>query len=128
MTEVEFKRKTKRLALATIALVETLPRSMTAQVIGKQLVRCATSVGANYRAACRGKSSADMLMKLAIVEEESDEAIYWMELLTEACIVPEDRIRPLRDEMNEIVAMTVVSIRTLRAKATGVSANPKSQI
>ena len=102
MTEAEFKRKTKRLALAAIALVETLPRIMTAQVIGKQLVRCATSVGANYRAACRGKSPADMAMKLTIVEEESDEAIYWLELLTEADIVSDEKNAPdsQRDERN----------------------------
>src|SRR2546430_721605 len=80
LTELEFKRKTKLAALSSIAFVDALPRQTAAQVIGKQFIRCATSVGANYRAACRAKSVADMVAKLAIVEEEADEAVYWLEL------------------------------------------------
>ena len=75
MTEEEFKRRTKELALVAIRFVHELPRDPSAQVIGKQFVRCATSVGANYRAACRAKSIPDMLHKLSIVEEEADEAV-----------------------------------------------------
>jgi four helix bundle protein len=81
MDEQAFKQRTKKLALRVIELIEALPKSRTADVIGRQLVRCATSVGANYRSACRGKSTADVLAKLAIVEEEADETIYWLELL-----------------------------------------------
>ncbi|MEZ2224899.1 four helix bundle protein [Microcoleus sp.] len=116
MNEQEFKQRTKKVALQVIRLVETLPNKMTAQVIGKQLLRSATSVGANYRAACRAKSTADIIAKLGIVEEEGDECLYWMELLVEAEIIPEDRIKSLRQEMNEIVAMIVASIKTLRSK------------
>jgi four helix bundle protein len=76
LNEREFKERTKRFALDVIKLVGELPREKTADVIGKQLVRSATSVGANYRAACRAKSHADLLAKLAIVEEEADESIY----------------------------------------------------
>jgi four helix bundle protein len=81
MDEQAFKQRTKKLALRVIELVEALPKSRTADVIGRQLLRCGTSIGANYRSACRGKSTADVLAKLAIVEEEADETIYWLELL-----------------------------------------------
>ena len=80
MDEQEFKNRTKQIALRVIRLVESLPNSNTAQIIGKQLLRSATSVGANYRAACRGISTADVLHKLAIVEEEADESLYRLEL------------------------------------------------
>jgi len=97
-------------------LVEVLPKSRTADVIGRQLLRCGTSVGANYRSACRGKSTADVLAKLAIVEEEADETIYWLELLIEANIKSVSDIDDLLKETNEIVAMTVASIKTLRTR------------
>jgi four helix bundle protein len=114
MDEQAFKQRTQRLALKVIELVEVLPRSRTADVISRQLLRCATSVGANYRSACRGKSTADVLAKLAIVEEEADETIYWLELLVQAEISTSDKVRPLIKEADEIVAMTVASIKTLR--------------
>lgn len=79
MTENEFKNRTKQIALRVIRLVESLPKTNSAQIIGKQLLRSATSVGANYRAACRGKSEADVISKLSIVEE-ADESLYWLEL------------------------------------------------
>jgi four helix bundle protein len=125
MTENQFKEKTKQIALHVLSLVDALPHSLAANTIGKQLLRSGTSIGANYRAACRGKSRADMLHKLSIVEEEADESLYWIELLTDAKLVSGKRVAALRDEIGEIVAMTVTSIRTMRAKA---SANPKSKI
>jgi four helix bundle protein len=114
VNEELFKGRTKRLALDIIELIESLPRSRTADVIGRQLLRSGTSVGANYRAACRGKSKADVISKLAIVEEEADETSYWMELLVESQIVQPSRVTELLRETNEIIAMTVASIRTLR--------------
>ena len=116
MNEQIFKQRTKRLALQVIELVEALPRGRTADVICRQLVRCATSVGANYRSACRGKSTADVLAKLAIVEEEADETTYWLELLIEARIGSATDCESLLKESNEIVAMTVASIKTLRIR------------
>ncbi|MBM2806284.1 MAG: hypothetical protein HW419_4177 [Deltaproteobacteria bacterium] len=116
MDEQIFKQRTKKLALNVIELVEALPKSKTADVIGRQLLRSATSVGANYRAACRGKSTADVLSQLAIVEEEGDESAYWLELLIEANIVAEGEVVGLLRETNEIVAMTVASIKTLRRR------------
>lgn len=125
MDERELKHRTKKLALRVIKLVESLPKGQTAEVIGKQLLRSATSVGANYRAACRGKSPADVLHKMAIVEEEADESLYWMELLIESGITSEAKLSNLMSETNEIVAMTVASIKTLRSNQFN---NPKSKI
>ena len=126
MDEREFKQRTKQLALRIIRMVESLPNTNTAQVIGKQILRSATSVGANYRAACRAKSTADMLHKLSIVEEEADETLYWLELLVEADIFPEAKLKSLMSETNEIVAMIVSSIKTIRTSKNGY--NPKSKI
>jgi len=114
MDEKEFKERTKRFALQIIELVESLPKSKTTEIIGRQLLRSGTSVGANYRAACRAKSAADMIAKLAIAEEEADESIYWMELLVDAGTVSADQIDPLRAEANQLVAMLVASMKTLR--------------
>lgn len=116
MNQQEFKNRTKQLAIRTIKVVESLPQTTTAQVIGKQVLRSSTSVGANYRAACRAKSTPDMLYKLAIVEEEADETSYWLELLVEAQIIPEVRLKNLMSEVDEITAMIVSSIKTLRQK------------
>jgi four helix bundle protein len=130
MNEQEFKDRTKQIALRVIRLAEFLPKTASAQIIGKQLLRSATSVGANYRAACRGKSSADVLHKLSIVEEEADESLYWLELLAESEIVSETKLSLLKRDINEIVAMTVSSIKTLRSKNTDQSKiqNLKSKI
>ena len=119
MNEEIFKARTKQLALKIIELIESLPRNRAADVIGRQLLRSGTSIGANYRAACRGKSKADVISKLAIVEEEADETIYWMELLTESKIVYTSRVDALIKETNEILAMVVASIKTLRRTIKG---------
>ena len=116
MDEKTFKERTKKFALAVVRLVETLPRTRTADVLGRQLLRAGTSVGANYRAACRGRSASDVVAKLGIVEEEADEAIYWMELLADAGVIPAERIGTLKKEANELLAMTVASIKTLRSR------------
>ena len=116
LDEITFKNRTRLFALEIIRLVESLPRSRVGDVIGRQLLRSGTSVGANYRAACRGKSASDVIAKLGIVEEEADEAIYWLELLVDGCIVMPDRIGTIRKEANELLAMTVASIKTMRAR------------
>ena len=118
MTEEEFKARTKQVALRVIRLVTVLPSSDVSRVIGKQLLRSGTSIGANYRAACRGKSRADVINKLAIVEEEADESLYWIELLIASEIGPEQTLLPLAEEINEIVRMAVTSIKTLRSKTS----------
>jgi four helix bundle protein len=114
MDKIELKSRTKHFALRTIRLTGSLPKSRIADIIGKQLLRCSTSVGANYRAACRAKSSADFIAKMGIVEEECDECIYWMELLIESGIVKEHDLKELMDEANRLLAITVTSIKTAR--------------
>lgn len=108
------KGRTKSFALRVINLVNALPDGRSAEVIGRQLLRSATSVGANYRAACRAKSQADFIAKMGIVEEEADECMYWMELLSEAKLVQAEKLQPLMEENNELVAITVSSIKTAR--------------
>jgi len=126
MDERQFKNRTRQIALRVIRLVAALPPGKTADVIGRQLLRSGTSIGANYRAACRARSPADMLAKLGIVEEEADETIYWIELLVEAEIIQRQRVDDLLCEVNEILAMTVASIRTLRSRSP--IQNQKSKI
>ncbi|MHB8654534.1 MAG: four helix bundle protein [Terriglobia bacterium] len=133
MDEHTFKARTKKFGLAVIHLIETLPRNRTSDVICRQLLRSATSVGVNYRAACRGRSGSDMVAKLGIVEEEADESIYWLELLVDSNLVPPEQVNLLAKEADEIVAMTVASIKTLRnRKQSGVDhyviQSPKSKI
>jgi four helix bundle protein len=132
MDEQTFKDRTRALGLRVIRVVKSLPRERTADVIAYQLLRAGTSVGANYRAACRGRSPADVLSKLAIVEEEADEAIYWLEMLIDAQLMPARRLHSLIKESNEILAMTVASIKTLRSRtrlrAQSKIQNPKSKI
>jgi len=114
MATSNLKKRTCEFALRVIRLVNTLPKDRAADVIGKQLLRCGCSVGANYRAACRAKSQADFIAKMAIVEEEADETMYWMDLLAESGLIKKDRIANLFDEANQLVAITVSSIRTAR--------------
>jgi four helix bundle protein len=92
------------------------------------LIRSGTSIGANYRAACRGKSTADVIAKLRIVEEEADESAYWMELLIESGVMPEGPLSESLQETKEIIAMTVASIRTLQKRNGRFSSNRQSKI
>jgi four helix bundle protein len=115
MNADEMKQRTRAFALRVIRLVEALPKTKTADVVGKQLLRCGTSVGANYRASCRAKSPADFIAKMGIVEEEADETIYWIEMLIESGLIEKDRVAGLLDEANQIVAIVVSSIKTARS-------------
>lgn len=122
------KQRTKSFALRVIVLVDSLPTGKTAEVIGRQLLRSGTSVGANYRAACRAKSVADFIAKMGIVEEEADECIYWMELLADARILPMDKLKPLIAEADELVAITVASIKTAKENKKIIPQIPHSAI
>ncbi len=127
MDEKTFKARTKKLAVAIIKVVDKLPRSLATDVIAKQLVRSSTSIGANYRAACRAKSTPDMINKLKIVEEESDKTEYWLELLMEAGLVLQAQVADVYKEVDEILSMTVASIKTLRGRTSKSKiSNPKS--
>jgi four helix bundle protein len=110
----EIKNRTKNLAVEIIKFCDELPEDTKYYVISKQIIRSATSVGANYRAACRGKSKADFIAKLGIVEEEADETLYWLELLLELDSGLKKRVSPLYKEMNEILSIVVASKKTAR--------------
>jgi four helix bundle protein len=114
MNEQELKQRTKRFGLRVIKLVESLPSTSTARTIGNQLLRAGMSVGANYRAACRGRSKADFVAKAGISLEEADECLYWMEMLQEAAICPSERLKDLIKEADELVAIFTASIKTAR--------------
>jgi len=109
MTAEQLKKRTKLFGLHVIRLVETFPQTQTFTVIGRQLLRCATSVGANYRAACRARSKADFIAKSGIAEEEADESVYWLEMLVEATIVNPSRITKLLAGANELTAIMASS-------------------
>ncbi len=114
MKQKDLKQRTREFALRVIRLVESLPEGQTADVLGRQLLRSGTSVAANYRAACRAKSPADFISKMGTVEEETDESLFWMELLVEAGIIPLQKLESLIQEANELLAITVASINTAR--------------
>jgi len=105
MDKNELQKRTKRFALEVIRFVMSLRKGMLTDVLGKQLIRCATSIGANYRSACRARSYADFIAKIAIVTEEADEAIYWLELIKESGLTGNTAIEPLIDEANELTAI-----------------------
>ena len=114
MNSEDLKRRTKAYALRVIRLVEALPKNETCRILGRQLLRSGTSVGANYRAACRAKSQPDFISKMDTVEEEADETLFWMELLAESGHVNASRLAELTVEGEEILKITVASINTAR--------------
>jgi len=128
MSNENLKQRTKKFALDVIKLVETLPHDRTSHIIGGQLLRAGTSVGANYRGACRARSPADFISKMGIVEEEADESSYWVELLLDAGKLRTEKARPLLNKSGERVAISVASINTARRKnahkSTSTSAKP----
>ncbi len=116
MDKIAFQRRTKSVGIQTIQLIDSLPKTRAADAIARQIVRSATSVGANYRAACRAKSTKDMIYKLKIVEEEADETLFWFEIINETNMLEKEKTAPIMKETNEILAMTVASIKTLRKR------------
>lgn len=120
MNKEELKLRTKAFALRVMKLVDHLPKTSKGRVLGGQLLRSGTSVAANYRAACRARSTAEFISKLGNVLEESDESALWMELIIEDEILPEKRVAPLLQEANELTAIFFTARRTTQR------ANPKS--
>ncbi len=116
MSPEELKARTKAFALRIIALVEAMPPSQAGQTIGRQLLRSATSVGANYRAACRAPSRAEFAAKISIVVEEADETLYWLELVKESGLIASGPLAPLLREANGLVAITVSSRKTAKGR------------
>lgn len=114
MTPEEMKQRTKAFGLRCIRLSQSLPGGDDGRVIGRQLLRAGTSVGANYRAACRARSTPDSVAKLKLVEEEADESAYWLEIVIDSGMLKSALVRPLLEEAEEILAIVVASIRTAR--------------
>jgi four helix bundle protein len=105
----ELKQRTKQFTLRIIKLYQSLPKTTEAQIIGKQLFRSGTSVGANYRAACRARSNAEFHSKISIVIEEADESMFWLEVLWETDIVKQELLQDLYNENEEILKIMVTS-------------------
>ncbi len=114
MDQRELKRRTKAFAIQIVRIFESLPQRGAALVLGRQLLRSGTSVGANYRSACRAKSVADFIAKMGTVEEEIDETSYWLELLIEIDFLTPDKTEEILKEANELLAIVVASIKTAK--------------
>jgi four helix bundle protein len=115
----QLQARTRKFAVQVIRFLRTLPRNNETRAIGTQLLRCSTSVGANYRATCMARSRADFISKIGIVCEEADESGYWLELLVEAGHVIGDRVAALIKEANELTAIFVSSRKTAMQVSRG---------
>lgn len=116
MNREELKKRTKEFALRIIKLVNALPNNPASRVIGNQILRAGTSVGANYRATCRAKSKSDFIYKINIVEEEADESSFWLELIIESGLMPKSKIVSLLKEADELTAIFVSTNKTAKTK------------
>jgi four helix bundle protein len=114
MNSEELKKRTKEFALSVLRFVDSLPHTKSVDIISKQLSRAATSVGANYRAACKGRSKADFISKITIVEEEADEIQYWLELLLELETGDQQKVAKLLEEAKELTAIFTASGKTAK--------------
>ncbi len=123
----ELKERTKKFALSIIQLASSIPKKLEADVIRHQVIRSGTSVGANYRAACRARSRAEFISKIGIVEEEADETVYWLELLDESGLAQPSRVVELLREARELVAIFSASRRTAKSQSP-TQVNRKSAI
>jgi four helix bundle protein len=112
----ELRERTKQFSIRIVKLFRALPRTEEARVLGKQVLRSGTSVAANYRAVCRSRSRADFISKLAVVTEEADETVFWLELLVETGIVREVQLEKLLTEANELIRIFGSSLHTAKSK------------
>jgi four helix bundle protein len=120
MDKEELKTRSKQMALRVIPLTKSLPKGTVGDVLGRQVVRSATSVAANYRAACKARSKADFISKLGIVEEEIDETQLWLEMIVESGLVKETRIQNLLDEVKQLGAIFAASRITARRNRSSI--------
>jgi len=114
MTPKELKDRRKRFAVDMIQLCRELPTTLDGKTVGHQLIRCGTSVAANYRASCRARSRPEFIAKLGTVEEEIDEALFWLELMVDSKLVSISRVEKLLKEANELTAIFVASLKTAK--------------
>ncbi|MBI4670989.1 MAG: four helix bundle protein [Chloroflexi bacterium] len=127
MNQQQLEQRTKQYALRVIRATEALPNTRTGNVIANQLLRCGTSVGANYRSACRARSRPDFISKVGIAIEEADESQYWMELIVEAGMFPEARMQDLMKESDEIIAILTASSQTAKRNQINQQSAIKNQ-
>jgi len=111
---IQFQKRTMTFSVAAVKFFVKLPRTDEARVPGKQFMRSATSVGANYRAACRSKSQADFISKIGTVVEEADECTFWLELMEASQVVPPSSLQPLRKEAEELLRICSKSLATAK--------------
>jgi four helix bundle protein len=123
----ELKLRTKQFALRVLKLVAALPNNIQGRAIGGQLVRAGTSVGSNYRAACRGRSKAEFISKLGVVEEEADESAFWLELIIESSLLQARVVQPLLNEANELTRIMASSRITAKIRLTKSTRLTKSK-
>jgi len=132
MNETELKERTKQFALRVIKLVDAMPRTAAGRALGNQLIRSGTSIGANYRAACRGRSRAEFLAKIGVVVEEADECMFWLELIMDGELMQRSLVEGLWKEADELTAIFVASAKTAgQSKDSNQHIeiqNPKSKI
>ena len=114
MTPKELKSRTKHFAVDIIRFCHQLPPTPDGRAVAGQLIRCGTSVGANYRASCRARSRAEWISKLGIVEEEADETLFWLEITVETGLVPQSKAQALLKEADELTAIFVASLKTAK--------------
>ncbi len=110
----QMRERTKQFAYRIVRLYRSLPRTTEAQVAGKQLLRSGTSVAANYRAVCRARSKAEFIARIGVVAEEADETVFWLELITDNAIIPEEKMAALLKEARELTAIFSASQHTAR--------------
>jgi len=122
------KERTKKFALRIIRVIRSLPPGSEGRIIGHQLLRSCISVAANYRAVCRARSRAEFLAKLSIVIEEADESAFWLELLVDAGLISESKLKDLKSEANQLVAIFNASRMTARKSSQSTISNQKSTI
>ncbi|WP_183556947.1 four helix bundle protein [Mucilaginibacter sp. SP1R1] len=114
MDKIELKRRTQKFAVDVIKFIEAQPRKYSFDVLSKQLLRSSTSIGANYRSACKGKSTADFINKIIIVEEEADEPIYWLELMEETGLINSKNILELKKKQMSLLLYLPQLVKQLR--------------
>jgi len=127
MVKKDLNQRTKQFALRIIRMVDNFPVNRSSKIIGDQILRSATSLAANYRASCLAKSKRDFINKLKIVEEETDETIFWLELIEATGIFSQDKLLPLKTEAHEILKIIIASIKTTRKNQINYQSKAVSQ-
>lgn len=118
MDKDDIKKRTRTDAVRIIKLCNALPKTIASLEIAKQIIRSSMSVGSNYRAACRAKSQLDFIYKIAIIIEEADETLFWLEIIEEANLIDSDKLKPLMKEYNDLVAIFSASSKTAKLNLT----------